>query len=83
MFRGRYEHTIDAKGRLSIPSKFREVLKDEYDSRLVVTTLDGCLIAYPHQEWQALEEKISNSPHSTKTPDHFYETFTPAALTVR
>jgi MraZ protein len=75
MFRGRYEHTIDAKGRLSIPSKFREVLKEEYDSRLVVTTLDGCLIAYPYQEWQALEEKISQLPAFNKNTRSFLRNF--------
>jgi MraZ protein len=75
MFRGRYEHTIDGKGRLSIPSKFREVLKDEYDSRLVVTTLDGCLIAYPHQEWQALEVKISALPAFNKNTRSFLRNF--------
>jgi MraZ protein len=75
MFRGRYEHTIDGKGRLSIPSKFREVLKDEYDSRLVVTTLDGCLIAYPHQEWLALEEKISQLPAFNKNTRSFLRNF--------
>ncbi|HZX35183.1 MAG TPA: cell division/cell wall cluster transcriptional repressor MraZ, partial [Thermodesulfobacteriota bacterium] len=47
MFRGRFEHTIDAKGRLSIPVKFRDVLSETYDTRLVVTTYDGCLMAYP------------------------------------
>src|SRR3990172_6766509 len=50
MFRGRFEHTVDAKGRLSIPARFREVLNERYDSRLVVTTYDGCLIVYPYQE---------------------------------
>ncbi len=75
MFRGRYEHTIDAKGRLSIPAKFRDVLKEEYDSRLVVTTLDGCLIAYPHQEWLALEEKISKLPAFNKNTRSFLRNF--------
>ncbi|MEE8574020.1 MAG: division/cell wall cluster transcriptional repressor MraZ, partial [Thermodesulfobacteriota bacterium] len=52
MFRGRYEHTIDGKGRLSVPSKFREVLTEKYDTRLVVTTFGECLIAYPNAEWR-------------------------------
>lgn len=62
MFRGRYEHTIDSKGRVSIPSKFREVLSESYDGRLIVTTLDGCLRAYPYQEWKVFEEKIASLP---------------------
>ena len=35
MFKGRFEHTIDKKGRISVPSRFREILKDKYDDRLI------------------------------------------------
>ncbi len=62
MFRGRYEHAIDAKGRLSIPSKFREILTTNYDERLILTNFDNCLWAYPYKEWQAVEEKVSALP---------------------
>ncbi len=64
MFRGRYEHTIDQKGRTSIPSRFRELLSSKYaDDRLIVTSfLDPCLIAYPVAEWQAFEEKVRALP---------------------
>lgn len=57
MFLGRYEHTIDEKGRISIPSRFREILKGSYDERLIITTYDGCLYAYPEKEWKELESK--------------------------
>ena len=61
MFRGRYEHTIDSKGRISIPSKFREILSKKYDDRLVITNFDGCLVAFPHDEWDSLvEQKIGS-----------------------
>jgi len=59
MFRGNFEHTIDSKGRVSIPAKFRELLTEKYDNRLIVTWWDGCLYAYPYEEWTAMEEKIS------------------------
>ena len=64
MFSGRYEHTIDAKGRVSIPSKFREILTSSYgDDRLIVTSfMDPCLIAYPVAEWQAIEERVRQLP---------------------
>lgn len=75
MFRGRFEHTIDTKGRLSIPSKFREVLSENYDSRLVVTTYDGFLIAYPHEEWAVLEEKIAALPKFKRDTRNFLRFF--------
>lgn len=63
MFRGRYEHAIDGKGRTSLPSRFREVLAASGESRLVITTgLDPCLVAYPMQEWLAFEERLAKLP---------------------
>lgn len=75
MFRGRYEHTIDAKGRLSVPSRIRETLNERYDSRLVVTTYDNCLIAYPFPEWQKLEEKVASLPEFQKDTKAFLRFF--------
>lgn len=62
MFRGRFHHGIDNKGRLSIPSRFRDFLTGNYDDRLIVTNFDQCLWAYPFQEWQILEQKVSALP---------------------
>ena len=62
MFRGRYRHAIDNKGRLSIPAKFREVLAGQFDERLMVTNFDGCLWAYPVAEWLELERKVAALP---------------------
>lgn len=59
MFTGRYEHTIDEKGRISIPVKFREILREKYDERIVITTMDGCLYCYPYPEWEVLQKKAS------------------------
>jgi len=75
MFRGRYEHTIDSKGRVSIPSKFKEILNQQYDERLVVTNYDLCLVAYPHQEWSVIEEKMKNLPSLSKESRVFYRFF--------
>ena len=58
MFRGRFEHTIDPKGRVSIPAKFRELLSEKYDDRIIITNFDRCLVAYPYEEWRSVEEKI-------------------------
>jgi transcriptional regulator MraZ len=62
MFRGRFEYTIDEKGRTSLPAKFREILSTRYDDRLIITTFDNCLWAYPVPEWQLIEEKIAALP---------------------
>ena len=60
MFRGRYEHTIDQKGRTSLPARYREVLTSIGEKRIVLTSsLDPCLVAYTMPEWLAFEEKIS------------------------
>ena len=55
MFMGEYNHTIDAKGRLIVPSKFREALGDEF---VVTKGLDGCLFVYDNKEWNVFEEKL-------------------------
>jgi MraZ protein len=60
MFRGRFEHTIDSKGRVSIPAKFRELLAEKYDERLILTNFDRCLVAYPFEEWRGVEEKVGS-----------------------
>jgi MraZ protein len=62
MFRGRFEHTIDSKGRVSIPSRFREILATRYDERLIITNFDQCLWAYPSGEWRKVEEKVAALP---------------------
>ncbi|MEE8409006.1 MAG: division/cell wall cluster transcriptional repressor MraZ [Myxococcota bacterium] len=71
MFRGLYEHSIDAKGRTSLPARFRDVLAGLRESgetspakahgdRLIVTTgIDRCLVAYPPAEWEAFEARLA------------------------
>lgn len=59
MFLGEYEHTIDQKGRLAIPVKFRNALSE---GAVVARGLDGCLTLYPKREWEALAEKIALLP---------------------
>ena len=55
MFMGEYSHTIDTKGRLIIPSKFREELGDEF---VLTKGLDGCLSIYPMEQWKIFEKKL-------------------------
>ena len=58
MFRGRFEHNIDAKGRVSLPAKYRDILSTNYNDRLIITNYDSCLIAYPYDEWVTFEENF-------------------------
>ena len=66
MFRGSFEHTLDTKGRLSIPAKFREVLLGKGDERIVITNFvvdaTRCLDVYPLDEWIRFEEEIRKKP---------------------
>src|SRR5438067_4522701 len=63
MFRGRYEHSVDEKGRTSIPVKFREILASQYDDRLIVTNhFDSCLVACPYSEWVSFDDKVRQKP---------------------
>ena len=72
MFMGEYNHTIDAKGRLIIPSKFRAGLGDEF---VVTAGLDGCLFIYPKKEWKAFEEKLYALPITNPSARKFSRFF--------
>jgi MraZ protein len=63
MFYGEYEHTIDKKGRIIIPSRFREFLK-EYDIEKFYVTrgLDKCLFMFTEDEWKSQESKFRTMP---------------------
>lgn len=58
MFRGRYEHTVDPKGRVSVPAKFRDELA-KYEGSLIVVPNDSALEVYPLEEWERLEARIN------------------------
>lgn len=60
MFRGRHEHTMDPKGRLSIPVGWRESLSG--DPAPVVTTHQGCLRLYPRPAWEEVEARLDGLP---------------------
>ena len=76
MFMGEYNHTIDAKGRLIIPSKFRELLGEEF---VLTKGLDGCLSIYPMDEWNAFEEKLRALPLTNKNARTFTRFFVAGA----
>lgn len=59
MFMGEYHHTIDEKGRMIIPAKFREALGPQF---VITRGLDNCLFVYPKEEWAILEQKLKSLP---------------------
>lgn len=67
MFRGQYDHTLDAKGRVSLPARFREVLSnnastDATDRVILTRTFQKCLVLYPYLQWMEFEERIRKLP---------------------
>lgn len=63
MFYGEYEHTIDPKGRLIIPAKFRQALEENDVKRLFLTRgLDGCLFLFSEAEWRLAENRFKQIP---------------------
>ncbi len=64
MFRGNTEINIDSKGRFAVPTKYRSMLKEQSGGRVVVTidTDSPCLLIYPLNVWQVIEEKIQELP---------------------
>ncbi len=61
MFIGEYNHSVDDKGRMAIPAKFRTKLKS---GAVITKGLDNCLVIYPKAEWETLAEKLSSLPIS-------------------
>ena len=76
MFMGEYSHTIDTKGRLIIPSKFREELGDEF---VLTKGLDGCLSIYPMEQWKIFEQKLDALRLSNNTARKFSRFFVAGA----
>lgn len=72
MFMGEFLHTIDSKGRLIIPVKYRETLGDKF---IITKGLDNCLFLYGLNEWQIFEEKLKKLPVSQPNARAFVRFF--------
>ena len=72
MFMGEYRHTIDAKGRMIVPAKFREGLGEQF---VLTRGLDQCLFGYPMNEWKPIEEKLKALPLTKKDARAFTRFF--------
>jgi len=63
MFYGEFEHTVDKKGRLIVPAKFREIYKERYTEKFYITRgLDKCLFLFAEDEWKLQEKKFKELP---------------------
>ena len=76
MFMGEYSHTVDAKGRLIIPSRFREELGESF---VVTRGMDGCLFIYSREAWEKFEQKLSTLPLVSKEARAFTRFFVSGA----
>ncbi|MGI6088902.1 division/cell wall cluster transcriptional repressor MraZ [Bilifractor porci] len=76
MFMGEFNHNIDAKGRLIIPSRFREELGE---NSVLTRGMDGCLSIYPQEAWKAFEEKLASLPLTSKDARTFTRFFVSGA----
>lgn len=72
MFMGEFQHTIDIKGRIIVPNKFRSILGDRF---VATRGLENCLFVYPMTEWQQLEQKLRSLPFTNADARAFVRFF--------
>ena len=77
LFIGEYEHTIDPKSRIIMPSKFREDIGEKF---VVTKSLEGCLLVYSLEEWKSFEEKLRTLPTTDKNINKFIRIFFAGAI---
>ncbi|MFH1593855.1 MAG: division/cell wall cluster transcriptional repressor MraZ [Candidatus Omnitrophota bacterium] len=81
MFYGEYEHSLDKKGRIIIPSKIREASKENYVEKFFVTRgLDVCLFMFPEEEWKSQEAKFKNLSFTKREARKFNRLFFSGAV---
>lgn len=76
-FSGEYQHSVDAKGRMIVPSKFRELLGESF---MVTRGLDNCLFVYPKEAWEAFTQKLKQRPFQTQNARQFVRFFLSGAV---
>lgn len=79
MFMGEYHHSIDEKGRIIIPSKFRDNLGEKF---IVTRGLENCLFLYPEHSWNKIVDKLSTLPFTKKDARNFSRFFLSGATVV-
>lgn len=79
MFMGEFNNKLDAKGRMIVPSKFREDLSEQF---VITRGLDKCLFGYTHEEWSRIEEKMKSLPMTKRDARKFMRLFFSGATAV-
>ncbi len=83
MFYGQYEHTLDAKDRIIVPAKFREIFKEHYTERFFITRgLDRCLFVFPEDEWKTQERRFRDMPFTNEQARKFNRIYFSGAVEV-
>ncbi len=84
IFRGRFKHNLDAKGRLAIPARYKETLEKNGQDCLVVTNHDTgddtCLWAFPMDKWLEIEEKAARLPQFNRAANVYIRFFISGAV---
>lgn len=82
MFRGQFIHSVDAKGRISLPVRFRELIQAHGDARLVLAPdpFDCCLHLYPVRAWDEFEAKVTAMPSMARHAVRFRRLYVSAAV---
>jgi MraZ protein len=75
MFRGSSFHTIDSKGRIIIPARFRDVIKAQGSNGVMVSRMDGGLVAYTYDEWRKIETRILSLAEKSENIRRFRRVF--------
>jgi MraZ protein len=75
MFRGSSFHTIDSKGRIIIPARFRDVIKTDGSNGLIVSRMDRSLVAYTFDEWGKIESRILSLAEKSDNMRRFRRVF--------
>ncbi len=78
MFMGEYHHTIDEKGRIIIPSKFREELGEKF---IITRGIENCLFVYSLESWKNITNKLESLPFTKKDARQFVRFFLSGATT--
>jgi MraZ protein len=75
MFRGSSFHTMDDKGRVIIPARFRDLIRAGGGDRVMVSRMDGCLVAYPLDAWRDIENRLVALAQKSESMRRFRRVF--------